>query len=96
MIVWNGPECRPPTGCDDSTDRTAGAAGDHHDNPLSHDHGVLPWLMLLLVAGVVPLSWAKAILPSWDTAKISGRTPMRRNWDYLRILGGKQRSRQRS
>jgi ATP-binding cassette subfamily B protein len=47
-----------------------------------------PWLMLLLVAGVVPAFLGESHFAFLGYAKNFRQTPMRRQLDYLRILGG--------
>ncbi len=47
-----------------------------------------PWLMLLLVAGVVPAFLGESHFAFLGYAKNFRQTPMRRQMDYLRILGG--------
>ena len=47
-----------------------------------------PWLMLLLVAGVLPAFLGESHFAFLGYAKNFRQTPMRRQLDYLRILGG--------
>jgi ATP-binding cassette, subfamily B, bacterial len=47
-----------------------------------------PWLMLLLVAGVVPAFLGESHFAFLGYAKNFRQTPMRRQLDYLRVLGG--------
>jgi len=47
-----------------------------------------PWLMLLLVAGVVPAFLGESHFAFLGYAKNFRQTPVRRQLDYLRILGG--------
>src|SRR3984957_17666370 len=47
-----------------------------------------PWLMLLLIAGVVPAFLGERHFAFLGYAKNFRQTPMRRQLDYLRILGG--------
>ncbi len=47
-----------------------------------------PWLMLLLVAGVLPAFLGESHFAFLGYAKNFCQTPMRRQLDYLRILGG--------
>ncbi|HVI07176.1 MAG TPA: ABC transporter ATP-binding protein, partial [Candidatus Binatia bacterium] len=47
-----------------------------------------PWLMLLLVAGVVPAFLGESHFAFLGYAKNFRQTPARRRMDYLRILGG--------
>ena len=47
-----------------------------------------PWLLLLLVAGVVPAFLGESHFAFLGYAKNFRQTPMRRQLDYLRILGG--------
>jgi ATP-binding cassette subfamily B protein len=47
-----------------------------------------PWLLLLLVAGVVPAFLGESHFAFLEYAKNFRQTPVRRNLDYLRILGG--------
>ena len=47
-----------------------------------------PWLMLLLVAGVVPAFLGESHFAFLGYAKNFRQTPMRRQLDYLRILAG--------
>src|SRR5215467_14174723 len=47
-----------------------------------------PWLMLLLVAGVIPAFLGESHFAFLGYAKNFRQTPMRRQMDYLRILGG--------
>ena len=47
-----------------------------------------PWLLLLLVAGVVPAFLGESHFAFLGYAKNFRQTPMRRHLDYLRILGG--------
>src|SRR6202162_5063139 len=47
-----------------------------------------PWLMLLLIAGVLPAFLGESHFAFLGYAKNLRQTPMRRQWDYLRILGG--------
>src|SRR5579863_2745455 len=47
-----------------------------------------PWLMLLLIAGVVPAFLGESHFAFLGYAKNFRQTPIRRQMDYLRILGG--------
>jgi ATP-binding cassette, subfamily B, bacterial len=47
-----------------------------------------PWLMLLLIAGVLPAFLGESHFAFLGYAKNFRQTPMRRQLDYLRILGG--------
>jgi len=47
-----------------------------------------PWLMLLLVAGVVPAFLGESHFAFLGYAKNFRQTPVRRQLDYLRLLGG--------
>jgi ATP-binding cassette subfamily B protein len=47
-----------------------------------------PWLMLLLVAGVVPAFLGESHFAFLGYAKNFRQTPIRRQLDYLRVLGG--------
>jgi ATP-binding cassette subfamily B protein len=47
-----------------------------------------PWLMLLLVAGVVPAFLGESHFAFLGYAKNFRQTPIRRHLDYLRVLGG--------
>lgn len=47
-----------------------------------------PWLMLLLIAGVVPAFLGESHFAFLGYAKNFRQTPMRRQLDYLRVLGG--------
>jgi len=47
-----------------------------------------PWLLLLLVAGVVPAFLGESHFAFLGYAKNFRQTPMRRQLDYLRVLGG--------
>jgi ATP-binding cassette subfamily B protein len=47
-----------------------------------------PWLMLMLVAGVVPAFLGESHFAFLGYAKNFRQTPVRRQLDYLRILGG--------
>jgi ATP-binding cassette, subfamily B, bacterial len=47
-----------------------------------------PWLMLLLIAGVVPAFVGESHFAFLGYAKNFRQTPIRRQLDYLRILGG--------
>jgi ATP-binding cassette, subfamily B, bacterial len=47
-----------------------------------------PWLMLLLIAGVVPAFLGESHFAFLGYAKNFKQTPARRRMDYLRILGG--------
>src|SRR5512141_2468099 len=47
-----------------------------------------PWLMLLLVAGVLPAFLGESHFAFLGYAKNFRQTPVRRQLDYLRILGG--------
>jgi ATP-binding cassette subfamily B protein len=47
-----------------------------------------PWLMLLLVAGVLPAFLGESHFAFLGYAKNFRQTPMRRQLDYLRVLGG--------
>jgi len=47
-----------------------------------------PWLMLLLVAGVLPAFLGESHFAFLGYAKNFQQTPMRRQLDYLRVLGG--------
>ena len=47
-----------------------------------------PWLLLLLVAGVVPAILGESHFAFLGYAKNFRQTPIRRQLDYLRVLGG--------
>jgi ATP-binding cassette subfamily B protein len=47
-----------------------------------------PWLMLLLVAGVIPAFLGESHFALLGYAKNFRQTPVRRQLDYLRVLGG--------
>src|SRR5580692_211460 len=47
-----------------------------------------PWLMLLLIAGVVPAFLGESHFAFLGYAKNYRQTPIRRQMDYLRVLGG--------
>jgi ATP-binding cassette subfamily B protein len=47
-----------------------------------------PWLMLLLIAGVVPAFLGESHFAFLGYAKNFRQTPIRRQLDYLRVLGG--------
>src|SRR5271168_1293862 len=47
-----------------------------------------PWLLLMLVAGVVPASLGESHFAFLGYAKNFRQTPIRRQLDYLRVLGG--------
>jgi ATP-binding cassette subfamily B protein len=47
-----------------------------------------PWLMLLLIAGVVPAFLGESHFAFLGYAKNFRQTPIRRQMDYLRVLGG--------
>src|SRR5215831_21321941 len=47
-----------------------------------------PWLLLLLVAGVIPAFIGETHFAFLGYAKNFKQTPIRRQLDYLRILGG--------
>src|SRR6266404_2938970 len=47
-----------------------------------------PWLMLLLIAGVIPAFLGESHFALLGYAKNFRQTPMRRQLDYLRVLGG--------
>ncbi len=47
-----------------------------------------PWLMLLLIVGVVPAFLGESHFAFLGYAKNFRQTPMRRQLDYLRVLGG--------
>jgi ATP-binding cassette subfamily B protein len=47
-----------------------------------------PWLMLLLIAGVIPAFLGESHFALLGYAKNFRQTPMRRQLDYLRLLGG--------
>jgi ATP-binding cassette, subfamily B, bacterial len=47
-----------------------------------------PWLMLLLIGGVVPAFLGESHFAFLGYAKNFRQTPMRRQLDYLRVLGG--------
>jgi len=47
-----------------------------------------PWLMLLLVAGVIPAFLGESHFAFLGYAKNFRQTPIRRQLDYLRVLGG--------
>src|SRR5512141_3074061 len=47
-----------------------------------------PWLLLLLIAGVVPAFLGESHFAFLGYAKNFRQTPVRRQLDYLRILGG--------
>ncbi len=49
-----------------------------------------PWLLLLLIAGVVPAFLGESHFAFLGYAKNFRQTPIRRQLDYLRILGGSQ------
>src|ERR1700693_5746034 len=49
-----------------------------------------PWLMLLLIAGVLPAFLGESHFAFLGYAKNFRQTPIRRQLDYLRILGGSQ------
>src|ERR1700691_3697964 len=53
-----------------------------------------PWLMLLLVAGVVPAFLGESHFAFLGYAKNFRQTPVRRQLDYLRILGGSKEAAQ--
>jgi len=47
-----------------------------------------PWLLLLLVAGVLPAFLGESHFAFLGYAKNFGQTPIKRQLDYLRVLGG--------
>src|SRR5437773_4977256 len=47
-----------------------------------------PWLMLLLIAGVLPAFLGESHFAFLGYAKNFRQTPIRRQLDYLRVLGG--------
>jgi ATP-binding cassette, subfamily B, bacterial len=47
-----------------------------------------PWLMLLLIAGVIPAFMGESHFAFLGYAKNFRQTPIRREMDYLRVLGG--------
>ncbi len=47
-----------------------------------------PWLLLLLIAGVVPAFFGESHFAFLGYAKNFRQTPIRRQLDYLRVLGG--------
>ena len=47
-----------------------------------------PWLLLLLIAGVVPAFLGESHFAFLGYAKNFRQTPIRRQLDYLRVLGG--------
>jgi ATP-binding cassette subfamily B protein len=47
-----------------------------------------PWLLLILIAGVVPAFLGESHFAFLEYAKNFRQTPVRRHLDYLRILGG--------
>src|SRR6202023_2223699 len=47
-----------------------------------------PWLMLLLIAGVIPAFLGESHFALLGYAKNFRQTPVRRQLDYLRVLGG--------
>src|SRR5512141_817127 len=47
-----------------------------------------PWLLLLLVAGVIPAFLGESHFAFLGYAKNFRQTPIRRELDYLRLLGG--------
>src|SRR6202007_273199 len=47
-----------------------------------------PWLLLLLIVGVIPAFGGETHFAFLGYAKIFRQTPIRRQLDYLRILGG--------
>jgi ATP-binding cassette subfamily B protein len=47
-----------------------------------------PWLLLLLIAGIVPAFLGESHFAFLEYAKNFRQTPVRRHLDYLRILGG--------
>jgi ATP-binding cassette subfamily B protein len=47
-----------------------------------------PWLLLILIAGVVPAFLGESHFAFLEYAKNFRQTPIRRHLDYLRILGG--------
>ena len=55
-----------------------------------------PWLLLLLVAGVVPAFLGESHFAFLGYAKNFRQTPARRQLDYLRVLGGSGRQRKNS
>jgi ATP-binding cassette, subfamily B, bacterial len=46
-----------------------------------------PWLMVLLVASVLPAFWGETKLTALEYSVLFRRTPQRRQLDYLRFLG---------
>jgi ATP-binding cassette subfamily B protein len=49
-----------------------------------------PWLMLLLIAGVIPAFLGESHFALLGYAKNFRQTPVRRQLDYLRVLGGRK------
>ena len=47
-----------------------------------------PWLLLMLIAGVVPAFLGESHFAFLGYAKNFRQTPIRRQLDYLRVLGG--------
>jgi ATP-binding cassette subfamily B protein len=47
-----------------------------------------PWLLLLLIAGILPAFFGESHFAFLGYAKNFRQTPMRRELDYLRVLGG--------
>ena len=81
-----GPGDGPPG--NDSVNWTAGSAGHHHDLSVVSIILFSPWLLLLLVAGVVPAFLGESHFAFLGYAKNFRQTPIRRQLDYLRVLGG--------
>ena len=68
---------------------TPDPAGDYDDHVVDLDHGVFALAAAAADRGRDSgVSWARLILRFWDTRRISARLPIRRQLDYLRILGG--------
>src|SRR5580698_7428110 len=80
-IAWSGPACRPPMGRLIQQTVTAIAFS-----------AVLvkysPFLLLLLVAGVIPAFLGESHFAFLTYAKNFRQTPLRRQMDYLRQVGG--------
>lgn len=47
-----------------------------------------PWLLLLLIAGLIPAFLGESHFAFLEYSKNIGQTPIRRQLDYLRVLGG--------
>jgi len=74
---------------DDSTDGQAGAAGDHDDHLLGGaGNGPSPWLVLLLLVGVLPSFVGETHFAFLGYAKNFRQTPAKRQMDYLRQVAG--------